>query len=82
MSQRRLAEVLGTSEQTLSNWERKSAVPRWADRMVRLVYLEYALHESPAIVALIDKLNHMDRAAARDKKRTFAESERGWAKAA
>ncbi len=76
MSQKRLAELLGATEQTLSLWERKGKVPKWADRMIRLVYLDY-LHETPAIVKLVDRLNNLDRLEY-DKKRTFAESESGW----
>lgn len=69
MSQKRLAELLSTSEQTLSLWERKGNVPKWADRMLRLVYLDYA-KERPAIVKLVDQLNHLDRAEYQ-KARTF-----------
>lgn len=82
MSQNRLADLLGSSEQTLSLWERKGNVPKWADRMVRLFYLNYALHETPEIVAMIDHFNEMDREHAYEKKRTFEESEQGWKKAA
>ncbi len=82
MSQKRLAGLLGTTEQSLSLWERKGNVPKWADRYVRLFYLNYALHETPQIVAMIDQFNEMDREAARDRKRTFAEGKQGWKKAA
>lgn len=76
MSQKRLAELLSTSEQTLSLWERKGNVPKWADRMLRLVYLDYA-KERPAIVKLADQLNHLDRAEYQ-KARTFSDTESGW----
>lgn len=76
MSQKRLAELLSTSEQALSLWERKGRVPMWADRMIRLVYLDYS-NKSPAIVNLVDQLNHLDRNEYQ-KARTFSDTESGW----
>lgn len=77
MSQKRLAELLSTSEQTLSLWERKGNVPKWADRMIRIVYLDYS-NKSPEIVNLVDQLNNLDRNEYQ-KARAFSETESGWA---
>ena len=40
MSQRELAEFIGTSEQNVSLWERRGRIPQAADRIVKLAYLE------------------------------------------
>jgi DNA-binding transcriptional regulator YiaG len=76
VSQKRLADLLSTSEQTLSLWERKGNVPKWADRMIRIVYLDYS-NKNPAIVTLVDQLNNLDRHEYQ-KERTFSDTESGW----
>jgi DNA-binding transcriptional regulator YiaG len=76
MSQKRLADLLGTSDQTLSLWERKGNLPKWADRMIRLVYLDY-FNKTPAIVRMVDQLNNLDRHEYQ-KARTFSDTEAGW----
>lgn len=76
MSQKRLAELLSTSEQTLSLWERKGNVPTWADRMIRIIYLDYS-NKKLGIVKLVDQLNHLDRSEYQ-KSRTFSDTESGW----
>jgi len=40
LSQSRLAALLGTSEQTVSLWERKGRIPKGHDRLIRLLYIE------------------------------------------
>lgn len=41
-SQKELAEILGTSEQTVSLWERdRGDIPAAADRLLRLLYVEH-----------------------------------------
>ena len=40
MSQKGLADFVGTSEQTVSLWERGRAIPKAADRLIKLAYLE------------------------------------------
>ncbi len=42
LSQRALASLIGASEQVVSLWERKGKMPRAADRLVRVLYLETA----------------------------------------
>jgi len=76
MSQKRLAELMGTKEQTLSLWERKGAVPQWADRFVRKIYLE--VHGgNETIIELVDRLNNLDRKEA-SKKMTFQKNKSKW----
>ena len=40
LSQKRLADLLGSTEQTVSLWERRGRMPKGYDRLVRLLYLE------------------------------------------
>lgn len=62
MSQRALADLLGTSEQNVSLWERRGRIPRGSDRLVKLICLEY-LKEDVQIRALIERLNRQDAKA-------------------
>ena len=64
LSQRALGELLGTSEQNISLWERRGSIPKVSDRLVKLIYLE---HINPngniKIRELIDRLNDEDTKA-------------------
>ncbi len=40
LSQKRLAEIVGQTEQTVSLWERRGRIPKIADRFVRALYRE------------------------------------------
>ena len=40
LSQKRLADLLGSTEQTVSLWERRGRIPKGYDRLIRLLYLE------------------------------------------
>jgi DNA-binding transcriptional regulator YiaG len=40
LSQKRLAEILGVEEQTVSLWERRGRMPTLADRFLRALYRE------------------------------------------
>jgi len=62
MSQRALAELLGTSEQNVSLWERRGRIPGASDRLVKLICLDY-LKEDVQIRALIERLNRQDAKA-------------------
>ena len=42
LSQRALSALLGTSEQSVSLWERRGSVPKWSNRLVKAIYLEQA----------------------------------------
>jgi putative transcriptional regulator len=60
MSQSALAAMVGTSEQNVSLWERRGGIPRTADRLVRVIYLEH-IGNNPKVRELIDRLNLQDR---------------------
>jgi putative transcriptional regulator len=80
MSQSALAALVGTSEQNVSLWERRGAIPKTADRLVRLIYLEQ-IGNNPKVRELIDRLNDQDREQMLEKM-TFSEQAGKWREAA
>ena len=64
LSQKGLADFVGTSEQTVSLWERRGAVPKAADRLIKLAYLEtISKGGNVKIKEMIDRLNALDTTA-------------------
>ena len=59
MSQRALADLLGTSEQNVSLWERRGRVPQYARRLVKAIYVEH-LEGHVQIRKMIDALIAQD----------------------
>lgn len=61
-TQRDLAGILGTTEQSLRLWEkhRKKAMPGTADRLLRAVYLEY-IGGDGRIRRMLDRLAQLDQ---------------------
>ena len=55
LSQTKLAELLGTTEQTVSLWERGRRMPKAYDRLVRAIYLE-SIEGNVKLQALIQRL--------------------------
>ena len=80
MSQRELAEFVGTSEQNVSLWERRGRVPLAADRIVKLAYLETIKKDGNIrIKETIEFLNQLDTKPSDTLK---LEKARAWRKAA
>jgi putative transcriptional regulator len=77
MTQRDLAAILGTTEQTLRLWEknRNKALPGPADRLLRALYSEYIGGDGSVsrILKRLANLNQVDRIEAR-----FHETRNGW----
>jgi DNA-binding transcriptional regulator YiaG len=76
-TQRDLAAIIGTSEQTLRLWEkhRRKALPGSADRLLRAIYSEYAGGDG-SVRRMLDRLaqlNQVERV-----KVQFHETSRGW----
>ena len=65
LSQRALADLLGTSEQNVSLWERKGKIPKWSARLVKLIYLEQ-LDGNVKVREMIEKLTEQDEAGAEE----------------
>jgi putative transcriptional regulator len=79
LSQKRLADMLGTSEQTVSLWERRGKMPKGYDRIIRALYLEH-LDGNVKIQELIERLVELDQIE--EEKLIFQDTGTGWKKAA
>ena len=62
LSQRGLGELLGVTDQAVSLWERKGQLPKTADRLLRLIYVEHDRGNAP-IRTTIQRINDMDAQA-------------------
>lgn len=59
LSQRGLGELLGVTDQAVALWERKGRLPKTADRLLRLIYIEHDKGNAP-IRTTIQRINDMD----------------------
>jgi DNA-binding transcriptional regulator YiaG len=73
LSQRGLGELLGGTEQAVALWERKGRLPKTADRLLRLIYVEHDKGNAP-IRATIQRINDMD---SQDHEQIIAEAAKG-----
>jgi DNA-binding XRE family transcriptional regulator len=60
MSQPSLGKVLGVDAQSIARWEKSGKVPKWANRMARLVYEAHA-DGDVAICRVVNRINDIDR---------------------
>lgn len=75
-SQSGLAKILGNNEQAVARWEKSGKVPRWADKLIRLLYLARAEGNAP-IASAIERINAIERA---ERQRiVMKEARSGWA---
>ncbi len=75
LSQNRVADLLGTSEQTVALWERRGKIPKTADRMFRAIYLE-TVDGNVRLKELIERVAELDRSD--DQKLVFQDTDQGW----
>jgi putative transcriptional regulator len=77
-TQRDLAGILGTTEQTLRLWEkhRTKAMPGPADRLLRALYLEYA-GKDESVRKMLERLAKLSQKEHQTKVR-FRETSKGW----
>jgi DNA-binding transcriptional regulator YiaG len=75
LSQRRVADLVGTSEQTVALWEKHGKIPKTADRIFRAIYLE-TIDGNVSIKELVERLAELDRKA--EGKMIFEDTEDGW----
>jgi DNA-binding transcriptional regulator YiaG len=73
LSQRGLGELLGVTDQAVSLWERKGQLPKTADRLLRLIYVEHDRGNAP-IRSTIERINDMDSQA---REQIIAEEAKG-----
>lgn len=81
LSQRSLAELLGTSEQNVSLWERHGHIPKWGARLVKLLYIE-TLDGNVHVKRMIEQLNEQDDNKQSDELRFKTNRQGHWKAAA
>lgn len=59
LSQRGLGELMGVTDQAVALWEKKGRLPKTADHLLRLIYVEHDKGNAP-IRATIQRINDMD----------------------
>jgi DNA-binding transcriptional regulator YiaG len=75
LSQPALGKIIGVDGQSVARWEKTGRVPRWADKLVRLVYVAHANGNEP-IRRSIERVRTVERLV---KQRIVVhESKRGW----
>ena len=75
LSQHAVADLLGTSEQTVALWERRGKIPKTADRMFRAIYLE-TVDGNVKLKKLVERVADLDRKD--DEKMVFHDTDAGW----
>lgn len=60
LSQPALGKLMGVDGQSVARWEKTSKVPRWADKLVRLLYAAHAEGNEP-IAKAVERLNTIER---------------------
>jgi len=79
LSQAALAAHFGNDAQSVALWEKRSRVPKWADRFVRAIYREMA-EGNARIRDLVARLN--DMVETDQDRQVFEETPEGWRAAA
>ena len=80
LSQKVLAELIGTGDQTVSLWERGKRMPETASRLLRALYSQRVLGNT-SVKALLERLQEIDEA--NHDKLTLSKADRGtWREAA
>lgn len=80
LSQSRIGQIVGSSEQTVSLWERRGKIPIATQRLIKFVYLS-RLDGNSAICDALDRIIELD--AEPDPNRfVFEETQSGWKDAA
>ncbi|MBM4226906.1 MAG: hypothetical protein FJ164_04040 [Gammaproteobacteria bacterium] len=63
MTQPALGKLLGVDGQTVARWEKSGRVPRWAEKLVRLLYVAHADGDEP-IRAVLARMGGDEQTAA------------------
>jgi putative transcriptional regulator len=79
LSQKRLADLLGSTEQTVSLWERRGRIPKGYDRLIRLLYLE-KIDGNVKVQEIINRLIDLDFRLS--EKLILSDTRSGWRLAA
>jgi len=79
LSQQAVADLFGNDAQAVARWEKTGKVPKWADRLIRLLMQDY--YGESGARALIDRIRDIDHL--NNVKQVFVdENNIGWKKAA
>lgn len=79
MSQKRVGQIAGATEQAVRYWEKLGRIPKWADHWIRAIFL--LKKGDQTFEQLIDRLNSIDRADI-ERQWRFEDTEDGWRSAA
>jgi DNA-binding transcriptional regulator YiaG len=60
LSQPALGELMGIDGQSIARWEKSGKVPRWADKLVRLLFAAHAQGNEP-IRRVVDRIKTVER---------------------
>lgn len=75
MSQPSLAQLLGVDGQTVARWEKSGKVPKWADKLARLLYAAHA-DGNETIHSVVARINDVDRLV--NQSITLEATSEGW----
>jgi DNA-binding transcriptional regulator YiaG len=73
LSQPALGKLMGIDGQSIARWEKSGKVPRWADKLVRLIYAGHAQGNEP-ICRVMDRIKTVERIV---KQRIVVQEKRG-----
>lgn len=73
LSQPALGKLMGIDGQSIARWEKTGKVPRWADKLVRLLYLAHAQGNEP-IRRAVERIKTVERLV---KQRIVVQESRG-----
>ena len=73
LSQPALGKLMGIDGQSVARWEKTSKVPRWADKLVRLLYTAHAEGNEP-IAKAVERIKTVERLV---KQRIVVKESRG-----
>ena len=75
LSQPALGKMMGIDGQSVARWEKTGRVPKWADKLVRLLYVAHANGNEP-IRRAVDRLRTVERLV--KQRIVVRESRAGW----
>lgn len=75
LSQPALGQMMGVDAQSVARWEKTGKVQKWADKMLRLLYLAHADGQAPICEAM-ERIRTVERLVR--QKIVVQESRRGW----
>lgn len=73
LSQPSLGKLIGIDGQSIARWEKVGTVPRWADKLIRLLYCARVQGNEP-ICRVIERINTVERIV---KQRIVVQEKRG-----